>query len=238
MERRGYAVTRHDTWLEHPASGLTITPLLLESHPSETLVRSVSTVATSHPRLIPDGVFEYQHSVGRTLSEAVRDGFDQWVQLDFVVFLDALRDKTERCGTIEIAFPQKDGCVLSRRAVLGPIGHSVAQPEHVSSDIAHPFCSCCFFTNTYPAFQPLFEAGFYAIRLYTVRKQEGSVKADCRVNGEDWESGEYALCNYAETWPQMGFEIRKQYVVLQTLSASGWPSNSDACLGLRIANSG
>jgi hypothetical protein len=218
MENQGHAVTRHDTWLEHQSSGLAIRPVLLESHPSKTLVRTVSVVTTSHPRLAPDGVFEYQHAVGETLSEAICDGFDQWAQLDFVVFLDALRDRTEHCGAFDIEFPRAERPGLRRRAVLGPVGHRVAHPERLRDD--HPFCSCCFLTNAFEAFQPLLEAdGFYAIRMYGARKEDGSAQADCRVNGQDWEDGIRALRSYVDSWPQAGFEIRKQYVVLQTLSA-------------------
>ncbi len=214
MEQRGHAVTRHDTWLQHRDSGLVITPLLLESHPSKALVRSLVVVTTSHPRLPRDGVLEYQHAVGETLSAAVSSGFDQWTQVDFVVFLDALRDRPEQCQTFEIEFPRDPGSALTRRAVLGPVGHLAAHPERAADDAGHPFCPCCLLTNTFAAFQPFVEAdGFFG--------EVGSTQADCRVNGHDWESGKHALRRYAETWPQAGFELRKQYVILQTLSAPG-----------------
>jgi hypothetical protein len=221
MKKRGHAVKRHDTWLEHPDSGLVIRPQLLESHPSSSVVRSVSVVTTSHPRLAPDGVFEYQHAVGETLSDAFCDGFDQWAQLDFIVFLDALRDAPEQCAGIGFNFQRTDGPALSRRVVLGPVGHAVAHPEVPPLDDGHPFCSCCFVTNTFEAFRPLLETdGFYGIRLFAARREDGSAQADCRVNGEDWDEGKQALLGYVDTWPQAGFEFRKQYVVLQTVNSS------------------
>src|SRR5215510_12369335 len=81
------------------------------------------------------------------------------------------------------------------------------------------FCPCCLLTNSYGAFESLIESdGFFAIRLLAMRNGDGSAQADCRVNGEDWQAGQRALCDCARTWPDAGFEVRKQYVVLQTAS--------------------
>ena len=219
MEHDGYSVVRRDPWLEHPESGVTIRPELLDSNPSGKLVHSVSVVTTAHPQLIPRGVFEYQHGYSKTLVEALRDGFDQWVQFDFAVLLDALRDPLEYCQGMEITFPQTDGSNLRRRAVLGPIGHAAPFRDHPPADEGHPFCSCCFLTNTFDAFRPLMESdAFYGIRFFAARGDDGAPSADCRVNGEDWEDGKRALLGYVDTWPETGFELRKQYVVMQTLS--------------------
>jgi Family of unknown function (DUF6348) len=219
MQQRGHDVINHETWLEHRNSGIAIRPHLVHFFsPSQSCVQSVSTVTTSHPRLAPDGVLEYQHALGATLSEALREGFDQWLQLDFVVLLDALRDQAEHCSALEFKFPRGDGPDFVRRALLGPIGHMVDDPERASRDVEHPFCPCCLLTNTYRAFRSFIEGdGFFGIRLLAIRNDDGSPQADCRVNGEDWETGQRALCDYVHTWPQAGFEVRKQYVVLQTI---------------------
>jgi hypothetical protein len=52
-----------------------------------------------------------------------------------------------------------------------------------------------------------------------MRDQNRAAIADCRVNGEPFEEGKQALRRYVETWPDAGFEWRKQYVILQTFSA-------------------
>ena len=219
MERRGYAVVRHDTRLAHRDSGLEIKPVLLESRPFNDLVRSSSMVATAHPRLVPSGVLEYQHTFGKTLSDAVRDGLDQWVQLDFTVLVDALRETPESCPAVLITVPQADGGERRRRAVLGPVRHTVERQERPRGDGEHPFCPCCFLMQNYETFRPLLESdSFYGIRLFAARNQDGSVNADCRVNGQHWEDGQRALLGYVDTWPQAGLEWRKQYVVMQTLS--------------------
>jgi hypothetical protein len=73
--------------------------------------------------------------------------------------------------------------------------------------------------KSFPAFKDLFEGdGFYGVRLYAARDEAGVPLADCRVNGEDYESGASALREYAKTWPPAGFEFRKQYVVLHSVA--------------------
>jgi hypothetical protein len=227
MEQRGYAVVRHGTWLEHRDSGLAIHPVLLQTRPSGSSILTTCGVTTSHPRLAPDGVCEYQHATGATASEAVRNGFDQWLQIDFVVLLDALRERLEDCMALEFKFPRDGGAEFIRRAVLGPVGHAVAHPPAAAAcDVEHPFCPCCLLTNSYQAFRPFIEAdGLFGIRLYAARDQDGVAQADCRINGNEYEPGKQALRDYVAKWAQAGFEVRKQYVLLQTVTSSaadGW----------------
>jgi hypothetical protein len=77
----------------------------------------------------------------------------------------------------------------------------------------------CLLTNSFEAFRELIEAdAFYGLRLFALRDGDSEPGADCRVNGDDWEKGAQALRAYAGTWPPAaGYEMRKQYVVLQTL---------------------
>jgi len=218
FKSRGYAVTAHKTWLEHGDSGFAIQPQLGGMQPlDDGGVHTMTTLQVNHPTLIPGGVFEYQHSTGDTVGESLAKGFDQWVQTDFVTLLDALRAKPEHCTTMEMTFPAKDGKPERvRRAVLGPCTHVGGTPPDTSQE--HPFCPCCLLTNSFEAFGDLIEAdAFYGLRLLAMRDRDGEPGADCRVNGDDWERGAQALRDYVSTWPQGGWELRKQYVVLQTV---------------------
>ena len=125
MERRGYKVTRSDAWLEHPDSGFSIRAELLETQLSQSLVRSALAVTMRHPQLLPAaGILEFQHAVAATLKEAVCNGFDQWLQLDFSVLLDALREQAEQCMSMQWTI-QRDGEApeLIRRALEITGGH-------------------------------------------------------------------------------------------------------------------
>jgi hypothetical protein len=53
------------------------------------------------------------------------------------------------------------------------------------------------------------------VRLFAMRGADGAAEADCRLNGEDWEAGKAALIKYVESWPDLGVEFRKQYVIIQ-----------------------
>src|SRR5260370_921578 len=190
----GHRVTSHGTWLEHPDSGFVIYPQLIEFQPLEKGgVHTVTTVEFRHPRLVPDGIFEYQHATGDNSQGSVCSGIEQWAKLDFVALLEALREKPEQCMTLEMTLPQKGPSPeLKRRAVLGPVAHYAHQPpaesihESAAEKEEHPFCPCCLLTNSFAAFKSFLESdGFCGIRMYAARDENGQPQADCRVNGED-----------------------------------------------------
>ena len=80
----------------------------------------------------------------------------------------------------------------------------------------HPFCACCLFTQNMAAFGPQVGGqGTFGIRLLAARLGDGTVAADCRVNGAEYEPGKAALRRYARTWPGREPVTRKQYVVVR-----------------------
>ncbi len=222
----GLAFERHDTWIELPELGFAVVPQIagVEALPDGGM-HTVTTIQVNHPTLTPEGVFEYQHACGDTVAESMARGFAQWFQGDLVVFQEALLPMPQVCMTMEMSFPEKEGKpACCRRAVLGPVMHLRASPAAGSEE--HPFCQCCFVTNTFEAYRGLIEGdGFYAIRFFASRGEDGTPEADCRVNGDDWPAGVEALRNYVRTWPGSGFEFRKQTVLLQTI---GKPASAEA----------
>ncbi len=232
LEDLGYSVGFRGRWLEHPESGFRFRPKLLDY---ETLddgrVQTVSVIQSVHQTLVPDGVFEYQHSTGDTLEDSIQEGYERWAQMDLVVLLDALREEPEECTILKMSFPAKeDAPALQRRMVLGPVEHMAAKvssqvdsegSDEGDQDEHEPFCSCCFLMQNFEAFDLLVESDeFCGIRFYAMRDSNGEAMADCRVNGEDYEEGAASLRKYVQKWPGRGFEARKQYVVLQSVEAS------------------
>lgn len=114
----------------------------------------------------------------------------------------------------------------TRRAVLGSLACFAPQPRRAEAgegnegprdDGQHDFCTCCFLTRNFEAFRAQIEGdGYFGIRFYAMRDQDGAPGADCRINGEDYEPGMAALRSYVDTWPGSGFEFRKQYVFVFT----------------------
>lgn len=206
--------------LQEQSTGMTIRPELhtvTELRPGA--VQTCTTLHCYHPRVFPDGIFEYQHSVGDSGGDSIEKGFVQWAQLDFPALQDACSENPENCSSMEMEFPeQEDGSPgFTRRVVLGPVMHmGINQGEDADPDRHESGCPCCLLTNSMEAFADILkmEGRFFAIRLFAMRNDDGSTQADCRINGEEYEEGKAALAAYANTWPQMGFETRKQYVVL------------------------
>lgn len=223
LQRHGHTVRTGQEWIEHVDSGLILQPRLVEFQPLDNgKVQTVTTIQTSHPRLCPDGVFEFQHWTGDNTESSLSAGFDQWAQCDLVAFLDALRDKPATCMTLEMEFPaEKLAPARKRRMILSPIAHyrqrqpAAGKPK---KDDDHDFCPCCLFTNTAQAFTPLLESdAFFAIRFFALRDENGAPAADCRINGEDSDEGKEAILRYVATWPDGGLEFRKQYVIVQRM---------------------
>ena len=228
----GHTVKREEAWLEHPQSRFVLLPELVELQPLEGGgVRTVTTIQANHPTLAPRGVFEFQHSAGDTVEDAISKGFEAWAQSDFVALLESLRPKPETCMTLQMEFPATDRAPARvRRAILGPVMHFRQNPpeEDAAGDTRqagnsgdpseHDFCPCCLLTRSFMAFKELMEGdGLFGIRLFAARYEDRLPQADCRVNGEDWPKGAQALREYANTWSDAGVEFRKQYVILQTI---------------------
>jgi hypothetical protein len=230
----GHLIESRESWLVHSDSGFVLLPRLVKLRPLERGgVQTTTTIQTHHPALVPDGVFEYQHATGDNVEASLRKGIDQWAQTGFVALLDALQPSPARCTALQMTFPEKDGKgAYTRRAVLGPVFHSIEHPEiHAEKSTpgsgedvggrqgeSHEFCPCCLLTRSFETFVELVEdSGFYGLLLFAARDVKGEPQADCRVNGNDWDKGAEALRKYVTTWPEAGYEIRKQYVVLHTL---------------------
>lgn len=221
LEQGGYSATAHEgKWVDHAESGFRLLPQIASFHPLEKGgIRTVTTIQTHHSSLVPEGLFEYQHSSGDDTQTAIRKGFDQWVRTDFIPLLDATLPQGKLCTTMVMTLPEAEGRPeRTRRAVLGPIAHYRSDPPASDPEEEHPFCPCCLVTRSFLAFKELFEADkFFGVRLFALRDAEGVPGADCRVNGEDYQAGADALKSYAEAWPAAGYEFRKQYVIFQTV---------------------
>jgi hypothetical protein len=213
----GHKASVKRDWVELEG-GFSLIPQVVGVEPLDSSgVKTVSTIQISHGSLVPGGVFEYQHSSGKDIRESFAAGFKSFAELDLPVFLDALRETAKDCMYMVMSPDRESTSLLAadRRLVFGPPLQMVQQSAPIAGD--HDFCSCCLFTNSIEAFGDLVkDRGFYAIRLFALRNADGEIEADCRVNGIDRPAGAEALMKYAKSWPDRGFEYRKQYVCIQT----------------------
>lgn len=221
LKAGGYPHKMNKSWVELD-TGFIIQPRFASMKPLEKGgVNTITTVEVSHPKDIPAGVFEFQHSTGDDSQQSITKGFEAWMQLDLPVFLDAIRKDPQFCTLLQLNAPASETAPeRKRRVVLGSVSHLVSQPVD-SNEEEHPFCPCCLFTQSEPAMKRIIAADhFYGIRFFAMRDTDGTPKADCRLNGEDWEAGKAALIEYIKTWPDRGFEFRKQFVVVQNQPVS------------------
>ncbi|MBN1427763.1 MAG: hypothetical protein JXB07_05210, partial [Anaerolineae bacterium] len=194
--------------------GFYLRPEILAVQPLEAGgVSTTTTISIAHEQYAPQGLFEYQHAAGDDTNTALASGFKNWADLDLPVLLEAITNHLEACTAMDMQFPAPDQRI--RRAVLGPVFYMASREIEIEED--HPFCQCCMLTHSFEAFKDLLASeGFFGIRLLALRNEEGDVSADCRVNGLDNEPGKELLIKYGQTWPDRGFEVRKQYVVVYT----------------------
>jgi hypothetical protein len=212
------AIARKD-WVE--LGGFALLPQVVAVEPRDSSgVNTVSTIQITHGSLVPGGVFEYQHSTGNDIRESFAAGFKSWAEVDLPVFEDALRETAKDSMYMEMSPGREANSVLTadRRVVLGPPLQMVQHPAAPTG--GDDFCPCCLFTQSIAAFDDLLkDRAFHAIRLFVLRDAQGEIEADCRVDGIDRPSAAAALVKYAKTWPDRGFEYRKQYVGIQTRPA-------------------
>jgi hypothetical protein len=213
---------RRDSESLELGNGFLARPQFVELQPQpDGSVRTTTTLELNHLVLCPLGTFEYQHSIGSTAENSVRKGFEDWATYDLPVFRDALREKPEDCLGFELGLrstPTPTGA--KRRILLGPPTYVVARPPE--KEEAHPFCPCCIFRACFEAFREKMEQdAFYGVRFFALRNEAGAAQADCRVNGIDWPAGAAALLDYVRTWPDRGFEYRKQFGAFLTVRDVG-----------------
>lgn len=180
-------------------------------------VRTATTIEVMGAGLFDRPVFEYQHATGASTQDSLIEGFGGWADGDLVAISEAVSGDLERCTRMELKFKPQDSR-LPRLITLGPVTYAAASPVSESEWDEHgPFCHCCLFTQSWEAFRSLVEGhDVAALRLLAMRGADGSLAADCRVNGEDFQVGADALREYASSWPGEGFEMRKQYVLVHT----------------------
>lgn len=234
LEAKGIPFERSKEWLRLDG-GLIIRPQFVSLRPRDDgSVQTTTTIEINHDTLCPAGTFEYQHAAGETASESLQQGFEAWADWDLPVLREALLNQFDRCMVMSMDFPaQESVSARTRQLIFGPPTHAFVsqrkQPATSSEqgNDEHDFCPCCLLTRSFEAFRELIEGdGFFALRLFAMRNASGGYEADCRVNGVDWPAGAEALVKYAETWPDIGFEFRKQYVAIRTIPATDTPASA------------
>jgi len=178
--------------------------------------RVVSTlrIVAIHDELFPEGLQEVQHAAGVSAEAAMAAGFAAWAQRTLPVLEDALRPDVQDCDLMNIRFRALgDGKERVYQALFGPVIRIGDPPQ--ARDEEEP-CSFCMATRIQDALGGRLRGdGYSGVRLMAARDAEGYLLADCAVNGEAVPEAAARLMAYAQSWPDRGFEVREQYVILR-----------------------
>ncbi len=179
-------------------------------------VRTCTKITAIHDTYFPNGLPEFQHAASNTTEHALLEGFSDWAKIDLIVLEDSVKPKPQHCTVMKMQLPSSAGAgVQVRQIILGPVMHLVTLPSQKEED--HSFCPCCLLTRNFEAFRPLIACeDNMGIRFFVCRDKDGNPTADCRVNGEAFPEGVAQLIAYASTWPERGFELRKQYIIIRS----------------------
>ncbi len=218
------AEIRDSDWVVLPESGYELMPLACGLLPlDDGRVQTITTIQAHHPDFLPDGIFDYQYGSGADVREALEAAFVPWANTDLVTLVDAASERPVVCPQMIFRMPEREGRpTLYRKATLGPVAHYRERPTgsfhpvSATDEPDHIFCPCCFATRSLDALHDLVEpAGIYGIRFVAIRNREGIPLGECRANGQPHEPGAAAVRAYAASWPESGYELRKQSILIQ-----------------------
>src|SRR5215475_7384057 len=78
LEAQGLKYKRGETHLEF--DDFVLRPQIVIIQPqNDGSVETTTTIEINHPRLCPNGIFEYQHSLGSSVEDSLQKGFVGWV---------------------------------------------------------------------------------------------------------------------------------------------------------------
>lgn len=129
LEARGVLTARDGDTIVLPALGLRLGVVAHEAVHEARGIKTVSTIVASHSRF-PDGLLEYQHSLGESASEALRLGFEAWAGSDFEVIKAVASNDRTGLMHMDLTLPAESGLGEHKRTlVFGPPTRVVAAPN-------------------------------------------------------------------------------------------------------------
>ena len=229
LEKKGWNVEllngqyKDEKWIYVKDNGYYLFPLLIAlSHDEDNGFKISATIQIHHKEIFPEGIFEYVYPQKQAtdLTDGLFDLFKTWVDLDWETLADCLNLKNSKYMSVEIEL--KD--VVKHIFYGSVLSYPNVDAEKLKAKGIDPdpyideFCPCCLFTNSMEAFDDQIKdtEKNYAVRLFAMKDVNGEIKADCRINGEEYPQAEEYLKKYASTWKDCDIiKFRKQYVIIR-----------------------
>ena len=229
LEKKGWNVEllngqyEDEKWIYVKDNGYYLFPLLIAlSHDEDNGFKISATIQIHHKEIFPEGIFEYVYPQKQAtdLTDGLFDLFKTWVDLDWETLADCLNLKNSKYMSVEIEL--KD--VVKHIFYGSVLSYPNVDAEKLKAKGIDPdpyideFCPCCLFTNSMEAFDDQIKdtEKNYAVRLFAMKNANGEIKADCRINGEEYPQAEEYLKKYASTWKDCDIvKFRKQYIIIR-----------------------
>ena len=171
-------------------------------------------IKTRHKGLFPDGVFEYAYGWGINIEEAIINAAFRWIESDFNVFHDLLCKATEHDHSenkMELLSISSEKNVLGWEVIFGPLIYTEIKDKKLELKQNEIFIHLFnLITGTL-----LDKEGVYGIKVFVMKKENGALDIDCRLNCHTWEAGKVELEKFAFNWdfPNES-HWRKQYFLI------------------------
>lgn len=151
---------------------------------------------------------EFAHGSGSDFRSACDFALQSWMRVDLPVIADAHASEPKICEDIRLERKGEPARILR----IGPM-------QLTSFDGREPCCNTCITVQALRASgQRLFGQEIQYIKFVVARQESGETSADARLNGEQDDAIAAALCDWAASWENPGFEMRKQAVLCWTQS--------------------
>lgn len=169
-------------------------------------------IKTVHDEFFPNGVHEFSYGFAENEADAIIDAAYQWIISDFNTFHSLLCKYHDHSkDKLEMISLTPDNELLGWEIVFGDVISSAASDKHTNTDNNEIFTSMLdLITGAL-----LSKKGNCGLKFFVVKRRNGILNTDCRVNGRDWEDGKVALSEYASKW-ENNHEVywEKQYILI------------------------
>lgn len=229
MQKAGYECTRQPHSLHLPAIQLEV---ITHNQTVEEALESKAASAIFEARAIgatTTGISIFQVGYGPTDFDAACDASNQWCLGVYPALLNYIAEP-EHCCEVETArmivrdadSGEEFGWTIHLPPILSRAYGEAQLPENLEQDdIFHALFEII---HPYAAHNQLFWLECFAARV-----SESKVNATCRLNNEDWDEGQEALLQWAESWPLFGNGIlsQRQFLLFEPTPVAPIPSRVD-----------
>jgi len=215
FQRYGYSMPNFDEEVNFLPLNLWITGKLdFTDESNKENIHARLIIKTRHDELFPDGIFEYAYGWGIDIKEAIINAAFRWIESDFNVFHDLLCKATEHdhsANKMELISISSNKKTLGWEVIFGPLIYTELRDKKLELKQNEIFIHLFDLISA----SLLFEKGVFGIKVFVMKKKNGELEIDCRLNCHAWEEGKMELEKFIHNWDVFNeSHWRKQYILI------------------------